>query len=238
MSACALLCCKSLCCAPVFARAVGELLWKIGMLICGFGESVFFPAPGRFALKTSEKLRINREHVAVHFRVLDDRSSARRLHLPSVQKLLPTGIFILGNYFEIGNALPYRKNCFQELFGPVIVIKSVMENLAGKFLSFCAGKAWESPTPLRPAPPSNVGQSGIRARACSGLFLGSGNLCLLHSRPEEAVTIRSSELNRYKKLFRYKFRVRNFKKSVKNYRYRQNCCRELFSHQKRKTVPD
>ena len=32
------------------------------------------------------------------------------------------GIFILGNYLEIGNALPYL---FQ---GPVIVIKSVMEN--------------------------------------------------------------------------------------------------------------
>ena len=59
--------------------------------------------------------------------------------LPSAQKLLPTGIFILGNYLEIGNALPYRKNCFQELFGPVIVIKSVMENLAGKVLFFvCA----------------------------------------------------------------------------------------------------
>ena len=53
--------------------------------------------------------------------------------VPSVQKLLPTGIFILGNYLEIGNALPYRKNCFQELFGPIILIKSVMENLAGNF---------------------------------------------------------------------------------------------------------
>ena len=51
-----------------------------------------------------------------------------------MQKLLPTGIIILGNYLEIGNALPYRKNCFQELFRPVIVIKSVMENLAGKVL--------------------------------------------------------------------------------------------------------
>ena len=36
-----------------------------------------------------------------------------------------------------------------------------MENLAGKVLFFvCARKAWESPTPLRPASPSNVGQSG------------------------------------------------------------------------------
>ena len=54
--------------------------------------------------------------------------------VPSAQKSLPTGIFILGNYLEIGNVLPYRKNSFQELFGPVIVIKLVMENLAGKVL--------------------------------------------------------------------------------------------------------
>ena len=50
------------------------------------------------------------------------------------KKLLPTGIMILGNYWEIGNALSYRKNCFQELFGPEIAIKSVMENLAAKVL--------------------------------------------------------------------------------------------------------
>ena len=62
----------------------------------------------------------------------DEESKPICAVIPSVQKLLPTGIFILGNYLEIGNALPYRKICFQELFGPVIVIKSVMENLAGK----------------------------------------------------------------------------------------------------------
>ena len=40
---------------------------------------------------------------------------------------------MLRNYLEIGNALPYRKNCFQELFGSVIPIKSVMDKLAGNF---------------------------------------------------------------------------------------------------------
>ena len=41
-----------------------------------FGESVFFSAPSRFPLKTLENLRMYRENVAVHFRVLDDRFSA------------------------------------------------------------------------------------------------------------------------------------------------------------------
>ena len=75
----------------------------------------------------------------VRFRYPFRRERVREPHaktVPSAQKLLPTGIFILGNYLEIGNALPYRKNCFQEIFGPVIVIKSVMENLAGKVLFF------------------------------------------------------------------------------------------------------
>ena len=47
------------------------------------------------------------------------------------EKLLPTGIIILRNYLEIGNALPYRKNGFQEFFGSVIPIKSVMDAWAG-----------------------------------------------------------------------------------------------------------
>ena len=42
-----------------------------------FGESVFFIAPLRFALKTLEDLRINQGHVAVHFSNLDDCFSAR-----------------------------------------------------------------------------------------------------------------------------------------------------------------
>ena len=53
--------------------------------------------------------------------------------LPFEKKLLPTGIIILRNYLEIGNALPYRKNGFQELFGSVIPIKSVMDKVAGNF---------------------------------------------------------------------------------------------------------
>ena len=64
----------------------------------------------------------------------------------------PTRIIILGNYLEIGNALPYRKNCFQELLGPVIVIKSVMESLAGKVLSFLCWKSLGKP---HPSPPSS-----------------------------------------------------------------------------------
>ena len=57
-----------------------------------------------------------------------------------------TVIIILGNYLEIGNALPYRKNCFQELFGPVIAIKSVRENLAGKvFFLFVPEKPGKAP---------------------------------------------------------------------------------------------
>ena len=47
-----------------------------------FRQSVFFSAesaPLRFALEISENLGINGENVAVHFRVLDDRFSARRL---------------------------------------------------------------------------------------------------------------------------------------------------------------
>ena len=62
--------------------------------------------------------------------------------LPFEKKLLPTGIIILRNYLEIGNALPYRKNCFQELFGSVIPIKSVMDAWAGIFFLisfFCFG---------------------------------------------------------------------------------------------------
>ena len=46
--------------------------------------------------------------------------------VPFEKKLLPTGIMILRNYLEIGNALSYRKNCFRELFGSVIPIKSAM----------------------------------------------------------------------------------------------------------------
>ena len=74
--------------------------------------------------------------------------------IPSVQKSLPTGIIILGNYLEIGNALPYRKNCFQELFRKVIVIKSVMGNLAGEvpflFVPEKPGKAPPLSAQLRP----------------------------------------------------------------------------------------
>ena len=55
--------------------------------------------------------------------------------VPFEKKLLPTGIIILRNYLEIGNALPYRKNGFQELFGSVIPIKSVMDAWAGIFFS-------------------------------------------------------------------------------------------------------
>ena len=39
---------------------------------------------------------------------------------------LPTEITVLENYLEIGNGLPNRKNCFGEVFGPVMGIKSVM----------------------------------------------------------------------------------------------------------------
>ena len=79
---------------------------------------------------------------------------SRTPDLPSAQKLLPTGIIFLGNYLEIGNALPYRKNCFQELFGPVIVIKSVMESVwPVKSFFDCVRKAWESSTP---SPPSST----------------------------------------------------------------------------------
>ena len=53
--------------------------------------------------------------------------------IPFEKKLLPTGIIILRDYLEIGNALPYRKNYFQELFGSVIPIKSVMDAWAGIF---------------------------------------------------------------------------------------------------------
>ena len=53
--------------------------------------------------------------------------------IPFEKKLLPTGIIILGNYLEIGNALPYRKNCSWELFGSVIRIKLVMAIAAGNF---------------------------------------------------------------------------------------------------------
>ena len=52
---------------------------------------------------------------------------------------------MLGNYLEISNALPYRKNCFQELFGLVIVIELVMENLAGKFPFFVLEKPGKAP---------------------------------------------------------------------------------------------
>ena len=74
--------------------------------------------------------------------------------IPFEKKLLPTGIIILRNYLEIGNALPYRKNCFQELFGSVIPIKSVMDKLAGNFffqslffLAGCSGYAAHPPPP-------------------------------------------------------------------------------------------
>ena len=69
------------------------------------------------------------------------------LELPSAQKLSPTGIIYLGNYLEIGNAFPYRKNCFQELFGPIIVIESAMESLAGKVL-FCLSEKLGKAPPL------------------------------------------------------------------------------------------
>ena len=39
---------------------------------------------------------------------------------------LPTELIPLENYLEIGNGLPNRKNCFGELFEPVMGIKSVM----------------------------------------------------------------------------------------------------------------
>ena len=46
----------------------------------------------------------------------------REDRIPFEKKILPTGIIILRTYLEIGNALPYRKNCFQELLGSVIPI--------------------------------------------------------------------------------------------------------------------
>ena len=146
--------------------------------------------------------------------------------VPSVQELLP--IIILGIYLEIGNALPYRKNRFQELFGPVIVIKSVMEHLAGKVLFFvCAGKTWESPTPLRPAPPSNVGQSGIRARACSGPDCRSAQTSRAYSRDNFSgivpVKTRSSELNRKQITVTIKIAAGNYL-AIRNAKpYRINC---------------
>ena len=38
----------------------------------------------------------------------------------SKQGKLPTELIPLENYLEIGNGLPNRKNCFGELFGPVM----------------------------------------------------------------------------------------------------------------------
>ena len=78
---------------------------------------------------------------------------------------------------EIGNALPYRKKSSQELFGSVIPIKSVMAIAAGNFF-------WGGFSALRPSPPSNGGQSVIRARACT--------------------------LSRENSLFRYKIRGQNY----------------------------
>ena len=94
---------------------------------------------------------------------------------------------MLGNYLEIGNALPYRKNGFQELFGLVIVIKSVMENLAGKCL-FCAGKAL-------PRPFSGVRKSLPFAQSAGG---GSDDseFGIKSVQKIIPVKIRSSELNR------------------------------------------
>ena len=40
---------------------------------------------------------------------------------------ITTELIPLENYMEIGNGLPNRKNCFGELFGPVMGIKSVMD---------------------------------------------------------------------------------------------------------------
>ena len=58
---------------------------------------------------------------------IEQLNSPTSIHtVPFEEKILPTGIIILRNYLEIGNGLPYRKNCFQELFGSVIPIKSVM----------------------------------------------------------------------------------------------------------------
>ena len=73
-----------------------------------------------------------------YFRALIRITVAVTVIIPFEKNLLPTGIIILRNYLEIGNALPYRKNCFQQLFGSVIPIKSVMDKLAGNlfFLLF------------------------------------------------------------------------------------------------------
>ena len=80
------------------------------------------------------------------FRSSKDVSTQSRLQLITIgAKNITDRNNFLGNSLEIGNALPCRKNCFQELFGPVIVIKSVMESLAGKvlflFVSEKPGKA-------------------------------------------------------------------------------------------------
>ena len=40
-----------------------------------FGESIFFSAPLRFALFKHLKTLVDQEHLAVHFRLLDDRFS-------------------------------------------------------------------------------------------------------------------------------------------------------------------
>ena len=62
------------------------------------------------------------------------QKNSHRGRVPFEKKLLPTGIIIQRNYLEIGNALPYRKKCFQELFGSVIPIKSVMDKSVGNFI--------------------------------------------------------------------------------------------------------
>ena len=111
---------------------------------------------------------------------MNDASASNKV--PSAQKISPTGIFILGNYLEIGNALPYRKNCFQELFGPVIVIKSVMENLAGKVLFSCLcrkpGKAPPLSTQLLPLMLVSLASGLVLAQA---FFWGQEIFWLLHS---------------------------------------------------------
>ena len=112
-------------------------------------------------------------------------------------KIITDRIIILGNYLEIGNALPYQKNCFQELFGPVIVIKSVMENLAGKVLFFLfvpekPGKAPPLSAQLAPLMLVSLASGLVLAQA---FFWGQEISAFCTVGPEEAVTLGYSGKN-------------------------------------------
>ena len=103
------------------------------------------------------------------------------------------------------------KNCFQELFGSVIPIKSVMDKLAGNFFSNSFFFAIASCITKRFA------------------------LHLLRALPRTIRGQNYSGKNSEIGIIQVKQKIQSVKK---NYRYRKNCSRELISLQKRNTVPD